>query len=527
MSNLSATHPLYDDQLPDWFQMRVTYRGERYVKAAGRAFLPATPGMIEDGLDPYEPSLKFRTVGGHSVLQAIDNGLPEARGRVAYDAYRMRAVFPDFVRKAVRTMVGIMTAEDAVIELPPQLEPLLERATYRGESLQMLLRRIYREQLISGRLGLIGDVAADRVPILALYEAEAITNWDDGAIRAPTLQSLNLVVLRESEYERVDGFTWEYVDKYRALVLGDVEDNEASGTGAIYRAGSFTDGQQFDPSELQDVVFFGRRTDEIPFVFINSVDVVNEPDEPPLLPLSNLALTVYRGEADFRQALYLQGQDTLVVTGSTDGEDQIRVGAGAVMRIANPQGDAKFIGVDSSGLSEQRTALENDYARSERLSGELLNAQSKQRESGQALMLRKGAQTVTLTDIARTGAFGLQMVLRKMAKWAGADPESVVVEPFTNFVDVNLASKELLDIVSAKKMGLPISWESVHALMRDRGVTRLTFEDEQQLIEAEDALDETMNPDGPVEINPEVEDPEDPEMGTDAEADADVEPVGT
>ena len=86
---------------------------------------------------------------------------------------------------------------------------------------------------------------------------------------------------------------------------------------------------------------------------------------------------MYRQDADYKQALFLQGQDTLVVTGAAN-DGTIRIGAGA--HISVPLGaDAKFIGVDGSGLEEQRRSLENDYQRASGKGGQLLDTNSHER----------------------------------------------------------------------------------------------------------------------------------------------------
>ena len=93
-------------------------------------------------------------------------------------------------------------------------------------------------------------------------------------------------------------------------------------------------------------------TSTIPFVFINSKDLSTIPDKPPLDSLARLALAIYRAEADYRQNLFMQGQDTLVRIGSTFEQDDenkaVRMGAGA--RLDMPvNGDAMYIGVSGKG----------------------------------------------------------------------------------------------------------------------------------------------------------------------------------
>lgn len=478
-SGVSAQHPLFQAFVRDWKQMRDSYRGERIVKEKGQLYLPATSGMVADGMQNAN-----------------------APGFKAYKAYLTRAVFPDIVNDAVETMLGVMHHKPPTIELPEKLAPLREKATLRDESLAMLLRRINEEQLVTGRLGLLLDLpaveakGAEVLPYIAFYAAEKIINWDEGRRDGIVVDNINLVALDESEYERKQDFTWEWENKYRILTLGDpntVEPgsdgsvtNQAEGTGR-YMVGVFRDEQAtFNMETMTEPMLRGQKLEEIPFVFINSKDVVAEPDDPPLLGLSNIAFTIYRGEADYRQALFMQGQDTLVVIGAGD-SDEFRTGANASITLP-VGGDAKFIGVDSAGLPEMREALENDRAQAATKGGQLLDSVSKQKESGEALNIRVAARTATLNQVALAGAFGLEQLLRMCARWAGADEEQVVVTPNLDFVDNQLDGKQLTELMTAKTLGAPMSLQSVHNQMAERGLTEMEFEAEVALIEGEPML---------------------------------------
>ena len=479
---LSSKHPQYADFADDWEQMRDTYRGQRAVKEKGFRYLPATSGMIEDG-----------------IVSVNDKGF------LAYVAYKTRARFPGLVRKAVEAMLGVMHHKPPTIELPAKLDPMVERATLRNESLEMLLRRVNEEQLVTGRLGLLLEVPSGRegaaLPYVALYHAESLINWDEG-VRGETIpDSLNLVVIDESEDERQEDFKWERVEKYRVLVLGDLKDNEQRGT---YRAGLFRGSDaEFDEASLVTPSIMGNTLDRLPFAFINTGDIVPEPSEPALIDVANTALAIYMAEADYRQTLFMQGQPTLVTIGSIDADGKpIRLGAGA--RIDLPMGgDAKFVAVPGESLAEVRIALENDYNRGDQKSGELIDSGSRERESGEALKVRVAAKTATLNQIALAGAAGLQHVLRAAAEWVGADPDEVVVTPNLDFVDDTMTGRELAELVAAKNMGAPISWETIHAIMEARGITALTIEDELEKMREEQANEllapPSQNPDGPAD----------------------------
>lgn len=461
--SLDTKHPLYIEFEEDWTQLRDCYSGERAIKAKGFRYLPATSGMIEDG------AATAVTTDGFS----------------AYRAYRTRARFPEFVRDSVESMIGIMHAKPPVIELTPRLEALREKATMRGESLEMLLRRINEEQLTTGRLGLLLDVVKKaRTPYISLYGAESPINWNEGTSTDGEQDELRMVVLDESEPELQSNFGWKKVDKYRVLLLGNLSVD--LGGKPVYRVGVFRDGAVFDDLEMVEPEIRGAKLNTIPFVFINTKDVVSQPDDAPLLGLSNLALTVYRGEADYRQALFLQGQDTLVTIGAGGADAPLRAGGGASIDLPIG-GDAKFIGVDSTGLSEMRSSLENDYERAEKKTTALFETVGRA-ESGEALRVRVAAKTASLNQIALAGAYGLQEVLRKGAIWMGENPDDVQVTPNTDFVSDLIPGREMVDYMSAKMLGAPISLRSIHAVAQDRGLTEMTFEDELKEISAETDL---------------------------------------
>jgi hypothetical protein len=531
---VDSRNPLYDELLPDWEQMRDTYRGERIVKQAGFKYLPATSGMIADGIHQ-----------------------PEQLGYKAYAAYRTRARFPDVVREAVEALIGVMHRKPPTIELPERMEFLRENATARNESLAMLLRRINEEQLVTGRVGLLADVAevglrADE-PYISLYGGERCINWDEGRSDGIEIQNLNFVSIDETELERVRDFEWEETEKYRVLLLTTDETDEAATTAeqgvdptieagteiapnlprgvGVYRMGVFRDtNTTFNPANMFTPRIMGRALEgEIPFVFVNTKDITPEPDDPPLLGLSNLGLAIYRGEADYRQSLFMQGQDTLVVIGSTDDEDT-RVGAGATIRLP-VSGDAKYIGVDSSGLSEQREALVNDYTRAGQKGGELLDMMGTGQASGEALRIRVAARTATLTQVALAGAFGLEQILKITARWMGLNDEQVVVIPNLDFADDRMAADELVKMMTAKQLGAPISLESIHVNMQERGMTDLGFEEELDKIEGEQML--TLEaPTGSSDVDG-PEDDEDDETNAeivedeDDMSDEETEPQGT
>ena len=147
------------------------------------------------------------------------------------------------------------------------------------------------------------------------------------------------------------------------------------------------------PDDFITPAIAGNQLTEVPFVFIGANDLVPEPDEPPLMGLSDLSLCLYRGEADYRSTLHYQGQQTLVIIGGNvsdvDENQQLRIGNKGVidLRIG---GDAKYIGVSAAGLGEMRQSITNDDNKAASFGVQFMDVGSARGASGEALRIRVG-----------------------------------------------------------------------------------------------------------------------------------------
>lgn len=471
MARLDPTHPLYDEAKDDWIVVRDVYAGERRIKIKGTEYLPATAGMMADGMDE------------------------DARGRKSYESYKYRAVWHDLFKEAIEAYIGMLHNKPPTITLAEGMEEILSNMKEKPET---LLRRINEEQLTTGRLGLLADLPVNArptdIPYIVMYYAENVRNWDAEPAEGENSYTLNWAILDESGLGRdaVNRFSWEEQTRYRLVELKD----------GVYSTGLFiATGEdatvEYDPSQMTVPMYKGRPLEEIPFVFVNSKDNLPSIDTPPLLGLANIMLGVYRSEADYRWNLFMSGQDTLVVIGGVQRKDvvdpdaPIRTGAGARIDIEQ-NGDAKYIGVSGVGLPEQRQALDALLQRAEVRAGQLINARVGDKESGEALKTRMAAQTATLKQIALTGAEALERIFKAIAIWMGKNPNDVKVEPNLEFGQWTLTGQDLSQMMDAKDKGLPVSFASLHEYLVDHGVTKLNFEDELAAIEAERELSKKL-----------------------------------
>lgn len=467
-------HPEYVERLGEWIQLSDTYQGERAVKSKRLDYLPATEGMVADGMTT-----------------------PSSPGWKDYEAYLLRAYFHDVVKEAVKAMVGIMHNKPAVITLPRRLQGMVDKATIQGEGLQLLLRRINVAQLLFGRCGLLADapqgVDVDKAtPYLSFYDPMRIINWDAGRLNEGRNQ-LDLVVLDESGFRR-EGFTWKTERKYRVLTRGGPESLE-SGWERPPEGSPYAVAVKVNDTSMpimDDFIFpsiGGQTLEDIPFIFIGANDLVPEPEVSPLLGLSNLALAIYRAEADYRQTLFSQGQATLVVINgnvSDDAPAQLRTGYKGIIDLRQG-GDAKYIAVPASGLGEMRQSLKSDIDAAALAGIAFLDVGNARGETGEALRIRVAARTTTISSVAQCAGKGLEQALRYCAEWVGEDPDEVSVKPTTDFADQSVAGAALLAFMQAKQLGLPLSLRSMHRMMQMNDMTEMDFDEENAQIEEEAA----------------------------------------
>ena len=466
---LSETHPQYDKMVDIWTTARDFYEGEHAVKASGEKYLPPTSGQRKDG-------------AGKSAT---------SDGALDYEAYKMRAMVPDNLYEAIDSAIGSLTKKDPDISLPPQMQCIIERASALGESLPMLLKRVYTEQLLLGRIGLMGDLdpTNDYKPIFVTYDALSAHNWND-TISPQKTDNLGFVALNES-CPVMDPLklNWKEQEKYRGLMLVN-ENGELAQNGKYATVTS--EGKNGTLSKPYFPERLGNKLDQIPFEFVNAADLVPMPGRPPMYGLMMIIWHIYMGEADYRQHVHTQGQDTLFTRGfalPVDDEGNpisVRTGAGTHIHAPSEEADMKYVGVDSSGLEEARTMLENDYTRASQKGGQLLDTAGGNGESGEALRIRISSQTIRLPNIAIAGAAGLQSVLRKMAPFYGVtDLESIQIKPNLKYVEDEVDMSRLVDAMEAKTLGFPISRKSLHSFAFKHGYTEKTYDEEIKEIEEE------------------------------------------
>lgn len=426
--DIRVRHPNYQAFAPSWQIMRDAIGGEDDVKARGEDYLPMKSAQAAM-TDP-------------------------ARKNASYASYRMRAEFPEIVAPTITGQVGIITAQPATIELPKPLEVILERATPDGKTLEGLISMVTEEILSTGRVGLMPSFST-RGPYIALYAAEAITNWDlsdDG--------SLGYVVLDESYLERNrETNVWGTTEQYREIELvgGRMESRTYTGAAGMGIGGHMLLPVDDQPARLRSTA--GEAVDFMPFVIAGTRGLTINPDDVPLYGLARIAVRMYRIDADYMQSLHMTSEPTPWASGWPDvrtavenGEVPRAIGANNLWIL--PQGgQAGFLEFSGPGLDAQRKAIDAAREAAATFGARMFDETNRQPESGHSRALRYGHTSASLRTISKSACAGVEQALRNLARWMGIDPKAVSVTPNTDWVTDTMTPAEIKELVAAWQAG--------------------------------------------------------------------------
>lgn len=447
-------NPQYRYALDDWCKCDDCFAGEREIKEAGETYLPRTEGQMAD------PQFGTRR----------------------YEAYKTRANYFNYFFSTVATMLGIMHREPPeAVELPERIRSLRSRASSDGLPLASTLRRLNLLQLVYGRCGVLLDVppetvSPDAVPVMTLYPAHRILDWACGDSPSSCLTSL---LLDESGWENQNGL-WAFTRRVRLCALSpDGEYFSLSMTPEEYAAFRAV------PPRISGECFpeiRGRRLRRIPFVFANVTDSCPDVQKPPLLPLANICLAIYRGEADYRHALFMQAQSTLFLKGfQLDGPPMM--GAGNYIHTESPDASGGFLEISGTGLQEMRAAQNDLHEMAQNMGISLDNWSNN--ESGEALKTRLAVKTALMRAIADTGEKSIQNLLGIAADWCGVDPAEVTFTANHDFSEGGASASDVLELWNAKSAGLPLSARSIHEWLRKNDFTDSSYEEELDRIRSD------------------------------------------
>jgi hypothetical protein len=434
--------------VPLWAAVRDCIAGQSAIKAKGPTYLPIP--------DP-------------------DNN---DRNSPRYQAYLQRALFMNVVGRTLNTLVGAAFRKEPEIELPTGIEYIREDADNSNNSLVQLARSVVSNVASVGRHGLLVDypsapeglsredvIGMGLRPVITEYAAESIINWHlSGGM-------LDLVVLREEAETTEDGFDYTIEVRYRVLRLVD----------GLYVQELYDDGgsliETMEPRKAD-----GSRWDVIPFVVPGSVnnDVVVDPVT--LYDLAAVNIAHYRNSADAEENVFLSGQAMLHIdTGTMSAQDWqalnpngVQVGARRGI-VTNGGGSAAMLQPQASGII--REAMQ-DKEKQMLMIGARLITEAGANQTAEAVRANMAAETSVLETIVRNVGEALELCLRWVCEFAGANFDDVMVSMNTDFFDHRIDPQTLAQLMGLESVGI-VSREVVLSYLRRTGVVDDTLTDEE------------------------------------------------
>ena len=429
----------------EWQLMRDAMDGEEAIKARGELYLT-------------EP-------GGYAALDAPVR-------LAAYEAYRQKASFPNWLAPSVGAMIGIIHGQEIKIEMPDSLNFLWENADGEGLPLEAFHRRITRELLVIGGYGVLTDIPREGPsdqPYLVGVRRDSLINWDT-----------EFFVIDESRMVR-RGFVWEQLEQYRVLGMD----------GNFYTPYLYDAMGNMEPVEVR--ARGGRPLPRIPFAIGSAMDLSPRIEAPPLIGVAKAAVGYYWKSADQELSLYMGANPTLV---AINGEAPKVVGAGVYHEMMGVQGltpDLKYVEASNSGIAERRAEMEAEQQKAVMAGARLFEQTAAGAESGEAKKLRYASETATLISIAQNSCLILERALRNAAMLIGAPEDDINVTPPADLMDRTLSPQDFAALFGVYDAG-GMSWDTYFANGQRGGIFSpdITAEDENAKINGALSNDETV-----------------------------------
>lgn len=441
--------------LPRWTRCRDCYEGSDAVKAKKTTYLP-------------EVDIQTQTTA-------------------QYNAYLFRAMFYPATGRTIVGLVGAVFQKEISADAPPGIDDHLGNITKAGETLEVFAYQIMTEDLMTGRYGILIDMAAEGgQPYWLRYRAEDILSVRRERISG--VETLSRVVLQEiiSEQDPEDEFVDPQIKQIRVLDLVDgayrVRLYREKEEGSVEYEPYMPEGQDRHDNVPQ------RRGESLPFIPF----VLPDDKKPPLLDLVDVNLSHYLNKADHEHALHWVGNPFLWGRGlmAAQGEDiksgpstMIEVGEGGCIEMIQASGDALGALVAAMDRKEKTMAM---------LGARLLEDQPSTQETAEAVRMRHSGEHASLRAEAGCVEADLSRALQMHAWWFGteADPDpskvKASVELNKDFLNIRMSAEELKALVMGWQAE-GYSYETLHDNLVRGGVMRpgVTAEEEQKAIQME------------------------------------------
>jgi hypothetical protein len=453
-------HPAYEAMTFRWQRCRDVASGSDAVKGRSTLYLPRPEGM--------------HPLGGE------------------YGAYLARATFFGGFGRTIDGLAGAIFQKAPTVKAPGVVEDHTKDITLTFVPLEAFALQAVREVLITGRYGVLVDMAGGeapepRRPYWCGFPAENIVSWTTA--RRGGDEVLTRVVLREHHVVEEAGGTGKltYAEQYRELFLdGDVYKVRLwAKLPAAHLVNSSA--EKWIASDPETPLRRGTPLPFIPFVFINASSLSPSVEKPPLVDLADIVLSHYRTSADLEHLLHFVGLPTPWASGVM-GDGPLKIGS-AVAWILEKDGKAGMLEMSGQGATALREHLQGKEKLMATLGARLLEEQPRANETATAVSMRHAGEHAALRTLAQVAEAGLTLALQYHSWWTSTATKpadtGALVELQKDFFSTKLTGDELRSWITALQAEA-VSYETFYEALRRGEATRpgISAEQEKALIRA-------------------------------------------
>ncbi len=432
MPNYSAIRQEYNDALPSWRLVKRCVAGAREIRKHDEYLpMPDPTNETRENLERYQ-QLKKRAM---------------------------------FLNVTGRTRIGLLGAvfrKTAEVELPDAVKYLLENASGDGTSLEQLSKEAVGECLDTGRGGFLTDfpkpegdqgrprTAAESAGMQAWihhYPALSIINWREDVVGGR--KRLSLVVLLEYINRPTDdGFEFEVVEQYRALMMQDGVYKQR-----VYRDDT-PDGEESIPTDQK-----GKPFDHIPFHFYGAENNDAAVDKGPLEDIAEVNILHYGNSATVEEAGFIASQPTLFLTTSIAADEFAKVNPNGI-HIGSRRGFNLGVQGSATMLQAKETQLARELMKDKEAQMLMIGARIVQQaggaETAEAVRIRYSSDNSVLGTIAGNVSEALKGAILEAERFMMGQPDEAGTVFWLNqeFFDEAMDAQMILAQVQLWQQGI-------------------------------------------------------------------------
>lgn len=437
--------------------------------------------------------------GEWDIKQAGDLYMPRPDPRMSnpdYDSFLKRINVFTAASRAHDGYVSLILREDPVLD-SEVLQPIKNRITMRGDSIETFSEEIISESLMTDYVGILVDHPTDaEKPEGVNPENASALGWH------PMLNCYPFESILDLQRVRIgDGFQYvklaDSEDQYRELILENkiytVKIHKRDEHGAFHHIETIVPRRDRKPLDF------------IPFEIIKRHNGL-WPRKALLEDVVNLNCGHYIQEGDLSLALFhCSGPQKVAINPPQNKDDdgneipnKYPAGSHVVIELWGDKERApdfkfnEFTGAGVLSIREQQKEIRSQISAT---SLRLLSDEKAVAESAEALEIRRTSENATLAGVTRSIMLKMEKVLRWQAWWMGAERKDDPNTRFTlnlDFAPSKMTPAELQAYGAAVGMGL-MTKRDVFYLMRQGGLIpdTKTWEQHQAELEAQ-AIDDPL-----------------------------------